>query len=97
MSITEDNGNPSPLLLLPASLGSQGGYDDESFSLWENIPAHTDGSTVETSSMCEPYGKHTDSEESILQSARTCMGTGSKPGAGFVLTSVNAHRLFRCL
>lgn len=69
----------------------------KSFSLWEDIPAHTDGSTVETSSMCEPYGKHTDSEESILQSARTCIGTGSKPGAGFVLTSVNAHRLFRCL
>lgn len=38
----------------------------KSFSIWENIPAHTEGSTVETSSMYEPYGKHTDSEKSIL-------------------------------
>lgn len=34
-------------------------------SLWENVASHTEGSTVKTSSMCDPYGKHTDSEESV--------------------------------
>lgn len=64
-------------------------------SLWENVAARTEGSTVKTSSMCDLYGKHTDSEESVKW--QTCMGIESKSGTGFVLTSVNGHGLFRCL